>query len=493
MVFNVFRASASAGTICRPLDDDSRDEVMCDAIENLLEEIEEFERSENQPRGPKLRVADFAYAFNDMLATHRVGVDDVLVIDVKNQYQPIRRKITPLTLPDSAVRQLATPLPPLAFVPHLPEFPEFPDLPDIVFPDRMPIEFSELDGLGHRKTATMQTYAAEPDPEIHEGVNTDGQMLYGPPGASTFGCSGWPQIDQCKLCCSGSRTAMLPGVYLVAKKCHTAASLCTVWFWACHAGCIVLEASLLGAIYYSFDKCNNGCYEVFWNDTSVDWSGPSRQPLHWDDDVVECEGWLMAGDVPMMNGGEHVSIPGIKLAKRADPTQHGRHEGSCVILEDPNNDVNYEVKYGVPTALIPTTYLRVMGRKRSCPAPEHPTYDRRYIISTEQKNNGIVCLDGIDYRIVDMDPYRDGNQTPWVGYVRVEGDDAAFYFERGDGSRLYLDGLPKDGKGDAYWRKDHFTRAWDWFPKKDWKIWAYGHKSGNRLRVDRYKLLTSVF
>jgi hypothetical protein len=405
----------------------------------VLESMAEFEDQEEQPSGPKVRVADYAYSFNEMFVDYGIRDNDVLVVDV--DYQVRRRQLRPMTSALKSIgsssfsairgasRELVSPLP----------------------------SFNPM--LRSTVSALLAQGSDDPDDDMPSiGVNTDGQVLYGPPGSkASWGCTGYGSIDTCKACCMATRTLGVAPIVAFAKWCHTLANGCTVAAWACHAGCGLAEAGMVAALLYSTNECNHNCEHVYWNDTSIDWAGQSSHALYWDpEDLVECRG-IVKGDFVTLNGGEHISIPGYGVVSQIPDS--GRWAVECVVLRNEVTAVDF--RYGG----IGDTDTRFLGRPVPCPPAQKPTCPRCRPPTVEVSHQGIQCLDIVDYRIVDIDQQARYDQTPHVGIVRWDEARESMYINimRTD-ERMYLD--------DGYW--------WPWPGMKSW-IW--GNRSGDRIEV----------
>ena len=429
--------SAFASSICKPLDT-SRDEVECRTVDSIVESLARYEDEVEQPKGPKVRAADFAYLFNEMLVDHAVTDRDVLVIDV--DYQMWRRRLQPVSWWSrlhTSSRLLTASLP--SFNPYL---------------------RSNTQGLLNVAQSALTSSDDDDDmPMIDRGVNTDGQVLYGPPGKmAAWGCTGYGSVDTCKACCMATRTMGLAPIVAFAKWCHTAANGCTFAAWVCHAGCGVIEAGMLAGLIYSTSECNRNCEHVFWNDTSIDWAGQSSSALYWDD-AQECRG-ILKGSGVTLNGGEHISIPGYTLVTQIGDSKRWNVE--CVVL---SNEVTHD-DFG--WGGVAGNDVRVLGEAVPCPPGEREEMRVYGPVTHEIDHAGIRCMEIVDYRIVDVDPEQKYDQTPFVGVVRNDGDRYWMNLMRSE-ERLYLNGLP--------WYADNF------------KVWAWGKRSGNDLAVEDFGLL----
>lgn len=437
---------ASAMMICAP-EGDSRTHVTC-----LSEDIFHDWIGEHAERnlGSKVRSHEFGYLLNEVRAILDFGHDDVLVIDYDYTF---RRNRLVADIPGE-ILQLVNQLPPVSD-----------------------------EGLARRQSiqASIESSSANDTPSVHEqgGIDPDGQYLYGrPDGNASWGCTGYGSTDTCKACCMTTRSAMFTAVGAFAAKCHTSANACAGLFgvgiaW-CHAGCAIAEAAMVAAILYSMSECNNNCEHVYWSDTSIDWGGaPAEHQLYWDG-AAECLGWAKADsiwwgdrrDALEINGGEYISIPGIKFVTDINS---GLLAVNCVVLA--GNEAHEEVD-----ALVGNR-LRIMGNEVPCPPPLYPDgIPRGDELLVEGNHAGIRCFDAADYRVVDINRNASYDQTPFVGIIRRSGN--SLYFNRGEGERLYLDGLDS-------WMYD------GWF-STGYKIWAYGSKSGNRLHVSRFDYIWYV-
>ncbi len=224
---------------------------------------------------------------------------------------------------------------------------------------------------------------------------------------------------------------------------------------------------MVAGIVHAMNKCNDNCEVEYWNDQSIDFTGIQQHGLHWDY-ATECEGWAKTSVVRLDNENEYVSIPGIKMMSEMP----GHHPVSCIVPSGTwgNDELRWQ----------PLMKIRIVGREIECPPARYPD-GYRYLGSdlTEAAHDGIRCYDATDYRIVDLYHWIQGDQTPYVAVVRREIDDQLF-IELGDGTPLYLDGLP-------WWMYEY-----DWWLSDGWKIWAYGDRNKDRLNVLDYDYLSYV-
>lgn len=310
--------------------------------------------------------------------------------------------------------------------------PPLPPIPPVVVPPIPPILPPILPPLpfsGLLRSYTSGYTAAD----IHEdaGNNTDGQILHGPPGsAATWGCTGYSGIDSCKACCMATRTLGLAPIAAWAKYCHgVIANACTALAWLCHAGCAASEAIALGALWYSADKCNDNCERSYWNDQSVDWTGVQHSSLRQAVDSGKyktCEGWV--------SYLKWYGVDWLALSEDYDDLQ-GTY--NCAMLVDPENDVVEELYWGANGRRV-----KVVG--------ERP-WDFR----------------PVEYRIVDINGREPGRQIPYVGTTGVD-DEGVYMTLQRTGEKLYLDGR---------------------LVFESLKIWVWGEREGNRLRIQAWNIL----
>lgn len=262
--------------------------------------------------------------------------------------------------------------------------------------------------------------------DVHEGDNTDGQELHGPPGGgpATFACTGYSSNDTCKACCTATRMGMLPGIWAIATKCHAAANV-NLWF---HAGCAVLEGSLLAGLLYSTHVCNDNCEDTYWNDRSVDWQAQHHAPLRQSLSTGrygQCEGWV-----------RQLEWGGVRWLVLYDSVDRYTRSPNCYLLlnhVDTVPRVTQELYWGANNR-----YVKLVG-------DDSNEWDFR----------------PVEYRIVDVDSKKSGRQIPYVGITGV--DDTGVYLTLlRDGSRLYIDD----------------SRVFE-----SLKVWLYGKREGRNLRV----------
>lgn len=349
--------------------------------------------------------AKLGYLLNEVRIDVGMQPGDVLVVDVGYRIRAART-----VTPTGATRLLVNPLPPLSWWDHLYGY------------------WARSYGLRPLRTIPLTLGVGQVSSGLgirveDTGVNTDGQLLYGPPGGwAEWGCTGYGSVDTCKACCMASRTTMLGAIWGVAKTCHAWANTCAAVFGvgvaACHVGCGIVEAAAIGALLYSTGRCNGNCEKPpYWNDTSIDWSGSTHQNRLTG--YHECLGWVRGSGRVEINGSEHISIPGVKLVHDTAGPQRVK----CVVLHE--GDVWHEI----PGA----TETRVLGRPVECPPATTPEHGR----FTEGDHAGIMCLIAEDYRVVDNDRDEPYDQTPFVGVLQVEDD--RVYIDRIEGGPLYLD------------------------------------------------------
>lgn len=310
--------------------------------------------------------------------------------------------------------------------------PLLPPLPPPILPPIPPILPPIIPPI--RPLSGLQSYTSSyTSTSIHEdaGDNTDGQMLHGPPGsAATWGCTGYSTNDTCKACCMATRTLGLAPIAAWAKYCHgVIANACTALAWLCHAGCVASEAIALGALWYSADKCNDNCERSYWNDQSVDWNGVQHSSLRQAVESGEyktCEGWV--------SRLEWYGVDWLALSEDYDDI-NGTY--NCAMLIDPDNDVVEELYWGARGKRV-----RVVG--------EWP-WDFR----------------PVEYRILDINGSTPGRQIPFVGTTGID-DDGVYLVLQRTGEKLYLDGR---------------------FVFESLKVWVWGEREGNRLRIQAWNIL----
>jgi len=301
--------------------------------------------------------------------------------------------------------------------------PPLPIMLPVILP---PVNFSTLKALS-RPTTFMRSSTSL---DIHEdgGVNTDGQILYGPPGsAAAWGCTGRESIDSCKNCCMATRMSLLPGIGAFAVKCHTAANVNPWW----HAACAVTEAVMLAGLWYSADKCNDNCECDYHNDRSIDWNTVQHSLLRQGLSTGEydiCEGWL-----------GYLEWGGLDWLTLSSDYWDREGTYQCLMLLTGENDTTEELYWGAMNRNV-----RVVGEWK---------WDMR----------------PIEYRIVDVDVLRSGRQIPYVGVTGVD-DDGVYIELLRTGEKLYL---------------DHYNDA----IFESLKVWVYGERKGNRLSVQQWNVL----
>lgn len=389
----VCAAPAQAARVCQQVD---VQKVQCLTDEYLLEVLAEFDQQ--YPRAA-IQSAGVMAAVRE--ARERAGTD-TLIVDQQNRFRAglVGESLGNGTYELLDLQGIITRPPPIA-PPGILEIPRPP----------------------------WQRISLSASNDIHEdgGVNTDGQMLHGPPGsAATWGCTGYGSTDTCKACCMATRSLGLAPIVAYAKLCHGAiANACMVAAWICHAGCAATEAIMLGALWYSADKCNDNCEHRFWNDTSVDWHGAQHNSLRQSLETgryAVCEGWV--GTL------EWGGLTWITLSHdywdRA-----GTYE--CLMHLTGENDVTEELYWGAVNRKV-----RVAGTWQWDMKP-------------------------IEFRVVDVDPTKPGRQIPYVGVTGI--DDTGLYITVArTGKKLYLDNVPV---------------------LESMKVWAHGSIKNDHMDVRR--------
>jgi hypothetical protein len=229
-----------AAQVCAPTSDTELSQVICIPEEEFLRYYDEWTR--DQPYWPYTAQTLKALVTR---ARGELGPGQALVADC--QYRLHARDIAPQK--DGYHFTLSTPIPPYS---------------------------AALTPTPAALANSGPLYSMDVGISTDSGVNTGGDLLYGPPSdGGPFGlmCTGYAEIDGCKNCCFAGMSVAMEAVIAAGIKCHAAVNACP---W-CHLGCGVAEAIAAGLVWYAFDKCSDKhCSKQYWNDTSVDFSGSTK-------------------------------------------------------------------------------------------------------------------------------------------------------------------------------------------------------------------------